>query len=101
MGWIAPGSADPEVDVRLAIVDRVELRVTVGEMQQAAVAEPVDAVVERSALRQIERGRAGDRQSGDGGRRDRLEEFAASHRGITTDSMVDGRLRVHQQRHEI
>ena len=43
----------------------------VREMQQADVAERLDAVVERGAFRQIER-RARDGQSGGGGRRDRL-----------------------------
>ena len=49
MRRLAQRGADAEVDARLAEVDRVELRVAVGEVQQADVAE-ARQVVQRAAL---------------------------------------------------
>ncbi len=71
--------ADAEIDARLAETNRVELRVAVGDVQQADVAEPLDAVVERRAGGEIERSSRGDRQAGGGRGSEGLEKFAAIH----------------------
>jgi len=55
--------ADTQIDIGFAEVDRQQLRMAVGEMQQARVAERLRVVVERRAGREVERRRAGDRQS--------------------------------------
>ena len=73
--------ADAQVERRLAVEHRQQLRVAVGEVQQAHVAERRDAVVERRAGGQVERPRIAHRQSGGGGRGDGMEEFAAVHGG--------------------
>ena len=116
MRRLAPRGADAEVDVRLAEVDRQELRVAVGEVQQADVAERLDAVVERGAGGEVLRRRAGDRQSGRGSRRrspagirgESSENCCAKRRRPHSTrlrgpcgSLVDRRVGVHQQRDEV
>src|SRR6266581_6730613 len=62
-----------EIDVRLAEMDRLQLGVAVGEMQQRDVAE-ARQVVERRSLR---RGARIQREPGRGGGSEGLQEFAA------------------------
>jgi hypothetical protein len=70
--------ADADVDARLAEVDRQELRVAVGEMQQRDVAEPGNPVQGlRARLR--ERLRRIEGEPGRRGGREHFEEFAAVH----------------------
>ncbi len=77
--------ADAEVDARLAEMNRQELRMGIGVVQQADIAETLDAVVEGRARRQVERRAAVDGQSGRGRRRDGVEEFAAVHRAASPE----------------
>jgi len=69
--------AGAQIDARLAIKHRRELRMAVGEMQHADVAERRDAVVERRPGGQLERPRIGHRQPGGRGGGHGMEEFAA------------------------
>ena len=80
-GGLPDGCADAEVDARLAEVDRQQLRVAVGEVQETHVAERRDAVVEPVARGQIQRGAAGDREARGGGSSEHLEKFAAVQHG--------------------
>ena len=66
-------SRHAEIDVRLAEMDREQLSVAVGEMQQRDVAE-TGQIVKRRSLR---RGARIQRESGRGGGSERLQEFAA------------------------
>ena len=66
-----------EIDVRLAEIRRQELRVAVGEMKEADVAERRDSIVQRGTVMAIERAGIVERQSGSGGDRDRFEKLAA------------------------
>jgi hypothetical protein len=58
---------------------REQLRVAVGVMEQADVAETLDAVVKRGTRRQVERRAAVDRQPRDRRRRNSLKKLAAIH----------------------
>ncbi len=73
------GVAQSEIDVGLAEVDRQQLGVTVGEMQEACIAEALDAVVETRARGKVERGGRVDRQARRGRGGDRVQELAAIH----------------------
>src|SRR5205823_4201873 len=66
-----------DVDARLAKVDRLQLRVAVGDVQQARIAAARD-VVERIALTR-ERALRGERKPGSRGGSQSLEEFPAVH----------------------
>ena len=80
MRGLPAGAADAEVDARLAEVDRQQLRVAVGEMQQVHVAEArqvVHALRRRRGRQHVARR---DRHAGRGGSRQHLQEFPASHR---------------------
>jgi hypothetical protein len=44
MGRTAPHRADPDVDTRLPVISRRKLRMGIGEMQDADVAETADVV---------------------------------------------------------
>src|SRR5205823_3884191 len=69
---------DAQIDARLAIVHRQKLRVTVGEMQEAYVAERRNRV-EVGAVSAFKRTRIGDIQPGNRGGGHGLQEFAAVH----------------------
>ena len=76
---------EAEIDIRLTEVDRIELRVAVGEMQQAHVSERGGVVVERGPVATLERRAALNGQPGRRGGRDHVQEFAAVHNasGVT------------------
>ena len=76
---LALGGAEAEVDVRLAEVHRQQLRVAVGEVQQARVAERLDAVVELRAQLEVEGVGAADGKPGHRGGGDPVQEITTVH----------------------
>ena len=79
MRRLALGGAEAEIDAGLAIEAGHELRMAIGEMQQAHVAERRHVVHRRgrSSLGEHVAGR--ERESGGGPSREHLQEFAAVH----------------------
>ncbi len=74
---LAQRAADADVDAGLAEMDRQQLRVAVGEVQQAEVAEGRQVV---QLARGLRRARAGPQAGAGGGReRQQAEELAALH----------------------
>ncbi len=71
--------ADAQVHARLAEVDGAQLRVTVGEMQQADVAEL------RRVIQRVGSGGAPvEHEAGNRGRREHANEFPTRHRSSTS-----------------
>jgi hypothetical protein len=71
--------ADAEVDRRLAEMNGAKLRVRIGHVQQAHVAEALDRVVERASGLEVERRARVERQARDRAGRDELHEVAPVH----------------------
>ena len=78
MWRLSLSKAGAEVDVRLAIVDRQQLRMAVGEVQKADVAERRQ-VVEVAVVGLRARVTAVERQPRSGGEREQVDEFPARH----------------------
>jgi len=72
-----------EVDARLAKVDRQQLRMAVGEVQEVHVAEAWQ-FVHPGVWAGSQRLARGDRHAGGGGHREQLQEFATVHRHLPT-----------------
>ncbi len=79
MRWLAARAARAEVDAGLAEPRRLQLRMAVGDVQEADVSERLEPFVQVLAVRAIGRAARIDRQSGDGGGGESLQEFAPLH----------------------
>jgi hypothetical protein len=86
MRRLAPRVCDAEVHARLSEANGVELRVAVGDVQQRDIAKRGDAAIEPFAVGIVSGERLCERQSGDRGGSQALQEFAAPH-------LIVGRLR--------
>src|SRR4051812_11691680 len=60
MRWTTCGRTDTEIDVRLAKAHRMELRMAIGEMQEAYVAIRHETVVKPGSRREVQRRAAVD-----------------------------------------
>src|SRR5215467_12577147 len=99
MRWLAPRRSDAEVDVRLAVIRRHELGMTIREMKEMNVAELRDRVeVVRSALRarrlQFER----EARSGRGAKC--AKEVSPVH-ARRPRSLIDRRRGIEQERRDV
>ncbi len=79
MRRLAFGRSDAQVDAGLAKVDGKELRVRVGDVQQAHVAERPHGVVERGAGSEVLRKNAFEREPRCGSSRKRLQKLPSPH----------------------